>query len=51
MYTHNYHNIFFTFYKKVYSYIKEISSPHSYKKLFLSAKYENGKPRATFIIK
>ena len=51
MYTHNYYKFFFTFYKKIYSYMKEISSPHSYKKLFLSDKHENGKPRAKFIIK
>ena len=51
MYTHNYHKKIFTFYKKNYNYIKKISSPHNYKKKFLSAKYKNGKPSAKFIIK
>ena len=37
--------------KKNYNYIKKISAPHNYKKLFLSAKYKNGKPRVKFIIK
>ena len=41
----------FTFYyKKIYNYIKNISSPHNYKKVFLSAKYKNGKPKAKCII-
>ena len=53
MYTHYYYKKFFTFYKKkIYNYIKKVSSPHNYKKeYFLSCIYKNGKPRAKFIIK
>ena len=51
MYAHNYYNFFLLLIKKIYNYIKKISSPHNYKKLFLSAKYKNGKPRVKFIIK
>ena len=51
MYAPNYYKNFFTFDKKIYNYIKKISSPHNYKKLFLSAKYKNGKPRVKFIFK
>ena len=49
MYTHNYYKKCFTFYEKIYNYIKKIPLPPSYKKN--SAKYKNGKPRAKFIIK
>ena len=44
-------NFFLLFIKKIYNYIKKISSPHNYKKKNLSAKYKNGKPGAKFIIK
>ena len=43
--------IFLLLIKKINNYIKKISSPHNYKKLFLSDKYKNGKPRAKFIFK
>ena len=51
MYTYNYYKKFLLFAKNIYSYIKKISSPHSYKTFLLSAKYKNGKPKAKFIIK
>ena len=50
MYTHNYSKKFILFIKKNYNYIKKMSSPHNYKKTFLSSKYKNGKPKAKFII-
>ena len=34
MYTQNYYKFFLPFYKKIYNYIKKISSPHNYKKNF-----------------
>ena len=51
MYTEIIIKIFLLFIKKIYNYIKKISSPHNYKKFFFSSKYKNGKPRAKFIIK
>ena len=47
----NYYKFFLVFMKKIYNYIKTISSPHNYKKQFLPAKYKNGNPRVKFIIK
>ena len=51
MYTQIITKKFLLFIKKIYNYIKKISSPHNYKKIFLSAKYDNGKPSTKFIIK
>ena len=34
MYTQNYYKFLLPFYKKIYNYIKKISSPHNYKNIF-----------------
>ena len=39
------------FFKKNYNYIKNIFSPHNYKKKNLPAKYKNDKPRGKFTVK
>ena len=51
MYTQIIIKKFLLFIKKIYNYIKQISSTHNYKNIFLSAKYKNGKPSTKFIIK
>ena len=51
MYTQIIIKKFLLFIKRVYNYIKKISSTHNYKNIFLSAKYKNDKPSTKFIIK
>ena len=48
MYNYNNYKNFFTFYKKIYNYIKKISSPHNYK-FFFSGKNKNG-PKQYYVI-
>ena len=50
MYTQNYYKKTFTFYIILKLY-KKISAPQNYKKISFSAMYNNGKPRAKFVIK
>ena len=52
MYTQNYYKKTFTFFiKKKLQLYKKISTPQNYKKISFSAIYNNGKPRAKFVIK